>query len=587
VPKAATRHRKHGYAMDTAVVATAPGYFPGWATGREDVALRLTRADAKVAGRVVTLEGRPVAGATVRVTSVVAPVAGTLDPWLEAVRVRKEPDAALLSGHFGSTVPAAVLPGVAVTARTGADGRFELGGYGRDLRLRAVVEGPGIATRTVGFVTRDVGGESVLAFGAGSPIYGAGGTVAAVPNRPITGVVRDRQTGEPLPSVVVQSVMLAGSSHLQVGLVRTRTGADGRYTLLGMPAGEGNRIAAAPETEQAHLPAGATVPGVPGTAPVTVDFALSRGMWVEGVVRDRRGKPVPHVSVSYFPHEANDRARQLYAADGAATGFGGSGPTGADGKFLTVGLPGEGYVIATVDGDRDLAAAERAGEGGASTTVLETLPYRVRTSTVNAVYAIDVPAKAESFRRDVTLEAGVNLTVTLVGPDGKPVAGARSFGVDRSDQWREEARPGEHRVTGYNPTRPRTVLFRHAAMNLVGRLDLPADFASTHHTVEMRPGVTLTARVLDAHGKPCPGFAVGSSFLWSQWDDSVEAWARLTPGAERIVTDAEGRFRIPALPPRGSYAITVKSRFLSQFRLDAAASGAKDLGDLQLPLVGD
>ena len=37
--------------MEPAVVAAAPGYFPGWAVGREDVTLRLSRADAKVAGR--------------------------------------------------------------------------------------------------------------------------------------------------------------------------------------------------------------------------------------------------------------------------------------------------------------------------------------------------------------------------------------------------------------------------------------------------------------------------------------------------------------------------------------------------------
>ena len=48
-----------------------------------DLTIRMPRDDAPLAGRLVDLEGRPVAGATVRVTAIAAPPSGDLTPFLE------------------------------------------------------------------------------------------------------------------------------------------------------------------------------------------------------------------------------------------------------------------------------------------------------------------------------------------------------------------------------------------------------------------------------------------------------------------------------------------------------------------------
>src|SRR5262249_51369650 len=143
--------------------------------------------------------------------------------------------------------------------------------------------------------------------------------------------------------------------------------------------------------------------------------------------------------------------------------------------------------------------------GGAARTTLPTLPYRIRTDSWDAVYAIDVPRKATAFRRDLTLQAGRRITVTVVGPDGRPVAGTLSFARRAGEAWHAEARPGEHEIEAFNPKWPRPVVFRHPAKGLIGVLRVPANFDGISMRVPLRPGSILTGRVLDEDGKPAAG----------------------------------------------------------------------------------
>src|SRR5262249_25073786 len=71
----------------TVVTATAANHGPGWvqipARGkRDDLALRLVADDMPITGQIVDLEGKPVAGATLRVLQVNAAPGEDLGPWL-------------------------------------------------------------------------------------------------------------------------------------------------------------------------------------------------------------------------------------------------------------------------------------------------------------------------------------------------------------------------------------------------------------------------------------------------------------------------------------------------------------------------
>src|SRR5262249_23262862 len=146
--------------------------------------------------------------------------------------------------------------------------------------------------------------------------HGANFRYVAGPTKPIVGVVRDRDTKKPLAGVTVQSYKLANSPYHGVDMVRTTTDAQGRYRLVGMPKGDGNKILLPPRADQPSPPAHAVVPDTPGFDPVTVDWELKRGVWIEGRITDKvTGKPLKG-SVEYFSMYANPNLRDYPGFDG-------------------------------------------------------------------------------------------------------------------------------------------------------------------------------------------------------------------------------------------------------------------------------
>src|SRR5262249_55399678 len=109
-----------------------------------------------VAGRVLDLEGKPIAGATVRVERVQSPPDGKLDAWIDEVKRQGK------RGTRDGTVRPFGLPILAMpgqprsSATTGPDGRFRLEGLPRDGIVTALITGPGIETAVVYILTRDV-----------------------------------------------------------------------------------------------------------------------------------------------------------------------------------------------------------------------------------------------------------------------------------------------------------------------------------------------------------------------------------------------------------------------------------------------
>jgi hypothetical protein len=59
----------------------------------------------------------------------------------------------------------------------------------------------------------------------------------------------------------------------------------------------------------------------------------------------------------------------------------------------------------------------------------------------------------------------------------------------------------EFTAAKFNPKRPRDILFQHAEEGLIGILQPPAENGGAV-TVRMRPGASVTGRLLDAAGRP-------------------------------------------------------------------------------------
>ncbi len=106
----------------------------------------------------------------------------------------------------------------------------------------------------------------------------------------------------------------------------------------------------------------------------------------------------------------------------------------------------------------------------------------------------------------------------------------------------------------------------------------------------MRPGATVTGRLVDADGLPLANVEL----LLGIRDRSLDMWVSYYP--DRIRTDRNGRFRIEALLPDQRFlALLPNKRFLLSdgrggemyFGDGLRAGETKDLGDVRLRRTGE
>src|SRR5262249_14315094 len=172
-----------------------------------------------------------------------------------------------------------------------------------------------------------------------SLVYGVPFDFAAAPCKPIVGVVRDKDTGKPIPGAIVTSFQLAGSNYVQTE-VQTVADKDGKYRLNGMPKGEGNVIRAGPPEGVPYLMPTHRLADSPGLQPITADFTLKLGVWIIGKVKDKvTGQPARAV-FDYCIFADNPLRKEVpnlvfnnYTYNNAI-----------DGTFKIVGLPGRGLI---------------------------------------------------------------------------------------------------------------------------------------------------------------------------------------------------------------------------------------------------
>ena len=243
----------------------------------------------------------------------------------------------------------------------------------------------------------------------------------AAPTRPVVGVVRDKDTRKPLAGVTIESYMLANSRVPGNNIVRTTTDAEGRYRLIGLPKGRGNKIRLVPRGDQPYLSVNALVPDSPGLEPVTVDFALKPGVWIEGKLTDKlSGAPV-RGAVLYFALATNSNVREHPGIEDTIPPSEVTEAKG-DGSYRVVGLPGPGLIAVGYTGEH-LLVPERDDEYGSNDPYIDASPHLGRLLNYTALARINPLEGVGSVQRDITLDPGWTFTCTVEGPDGKPLVG--------------------------------------------------------------------------------------------------------------------------------------------------------------------
>jgi RNA polymerase sigma factor (sigma-70 family) len=571
------------------VVAMAPGFGPAWASiatinEAKDLTLRLVGDDVPIIGRVLDLEGRPIAGVTVRPVLLSAYPNEDLSAWEAAMARAKD-----INNNEAIRLPSRGLElfrwrqELAVT--TGADGKFHLTGIGRERLVSLWFQGPTIVDSFIESSVRTRRGPTYrLPIQQDRPEFGAlvyhGATFdhVAAPTRPIEGTVRDRDTGKPLAGISIRSDRFAGSAISGRDHVRATSSADGRYRLLGMPSGGGNVLTANPGPGKPWLGTAAEVPKGTAPQPANVDFDLKRGVAIRGKVVDKAtGTPVPGI-VEYFLFGDNPRRAEISQLHG------GEVATGADGTFELIGLPGRGLVAARAAQDHYLAGQGAASIAGADEHGwFRTEPHICQPGFFHAVIAIEPAQGTDTLTCELAVDHGNSRAGTVFDPSGKPVAGcvAVSLCPATMSQHVDTLTSDTFTAIALDPRQGRHLFFRHHQKKLAAVVMAQGN-ENGPLAVRLQPAGTIVGRLVGDDGRLPNGLVIKVDYGPGQFADIPYYCTFIEPALGN-----DWRFRIEGLIAGVKYDLPLRvgaEKLLGRIGqgISLEPGETRDLGDVRV-----
>jgi RNA polymerase sigma factor (sigma-70 family) len=530
------------------VVALAPGYGAGWLaldTDADQPVADITLPPEQIIhGRVFDLLGQPAGNVRVSVTAIRRVVAA--QPL--ARRASYE------GPRFWWAHPDN-LPGWPRTVVSDAEGRFTVRGVGRGFRAFLTFVDPRYATQVVETDTDEISLKKPLA-------------IALQPARTISGRVTYADTGKPVPNVRV-GVMEFDQLRLGLGAPPpffTTTDHEGRYRANPRGGAQGSVYAVAPRGEP-YLGATQPITWPKGAITYSTDLALPRGVLIRGKVAELTShQPVAGAIVAVRAPATSDTS----VANPPVK-------TSADGSFVFAARTRRGYIV--VNGPTGDYVRRELDEG----LITDGQPGGRRFS-YHAFLACDQNPGDPDHDVNLTLQACRPIKGHVVGPDGKPLAGAWILSRLHIDDTRfpqsQHWNPYYHGIThnglfevhGLAPDAEVSVSFLEpklklgATVRISGKPDV-----SEAILVKLAPCGTATARLVGPDGKPLSHFTPRAAFLmvvtpgeFSNTKDRKEG--ALTPHAAGPLTaidpvnypappasDGDGRIVFPALIPGTTY----------------------------------
>ncbi|HEY7312754.1 MAG TPA: sigma-70 family RNA polymerase sigma factor [Gemmataceae bacterium] len=562
--------RKSGH-----VVVKADGFTFAWhgiAKQQTDLTFHVAPDDNPVVGRIINLEGKPLAGLRVTAWSAAAPEKGDLTPFVKAMQSREAFYQAYyqhlpnrLHSPFYWRPPVPLLP----TTTTDADGRFRLPGFAKERVVELRIEGKTVETQNLFVLTRPApreGGTLLSAPRIKDPIFGPDKAVMMVvendfvhplpPGGTVAGTVRDADTGRPIPRAIVESYMLAGTILAQNTIYHTVADDQGRYRFTGLPRGAGNRIRIRPPADLPYVPAVKEVPAAKLFAEATVDAALKPGVWVDVTVADKTtGRPVLG-SVSYFVLPEKPSPERPFEQP-FADAYNNFMTIRNDGTFRFAAVPRRAILAYRADWEKYPIAREAA-------TIY--FPFGLSSSNFQAFAEINPKLGEGPVKVKFVLDAERVVKGKLLDPEGRPLSGVLAAGL-RHDWYRDAHGPlktAEFTALGVDPDRPRLLCFVHPDKKLAGSVVVRGD-EKTPIAVKLQPWATVSGRLLDADGKPIPN----ATLAFTEVPVSKPGKPRSLDTGLHVVTrfagqpsldprtDAQGRFQVERLVPGLKYNLAL------------------------------
>ncbi|WP_146446526.1 M56 family metallopeptidase [Botrimarina colliarenosi] len=577
---------------EVAIVASLKGFGPGFEVipdgepAVDSLTLHIVRDDVPIRGKVVDLEGNPLAGVTVAVCNVAATDDESLDAWLAAIN-RGEWFWRAIDKHFKRRTRQHP-PHAAAEVTTNAKGEFVITGVGRERKVRVALSGPTIAYTLATIITRDT--EPLIAddpeFSHKQIIYGARAQIFAQPTQPIEGVVSDAETGAPLAGVSIRQKSMI--RRFLPGELRLRAVSDseGRFRLVGMAKGDQNQILATPNDDQPYLIRRYDVPERIGIEPIKMAIELHRGVWITGRVTDEAsGEPIVgsrSVFAQYFPHRSNPYASALPEyKDGSADGYQDSYTVAPDGTYRLVGLPGKaiaGVVLWSESPYPRGQGFDEILEADAKDYLpgyysLGGTPSRLSLTSIRGV---NIPEDTPEFVIDFALERGRTVQVSVADDQGEPIDGVTAAGLLRRSRW-TQPEGSLLKVSALAKAEERTLLIHHPEKRLGRALQISASESPDDLSVQLEPCATVCGQIAEGDETPLPGARIRFS---------PRPGGDFSPELIEITTDELGRFEQTGVLPGTSYDVylestRVKFKVLAE-DLEVSPGETIDLGEIDV-----
>ena len=564
----------------------------------EAVTVELPKS-VKIRGKIVSIEGLPVANAKIEVYSAAVTKPDKLDAWLENADTTPQKDdysmamgGPPVSERLFPAHPSALPLEAVETVQSDENGEFEvIDLIAEDDICVFRVTGADIAYKLLHVLGRDMNtvyGSGITNVTKTVAHHGRNFNYVAAPSVPVHGIVRDAETKKPLVDTWVAIGGIYGATMSQSGIIRTRTDSAGHYRIEGLPlvpttskTYRRNRLEIRPG-KLPYMETDVVVPIGNGTDPIELDIELRRGVLAEGQLTNKKGEPIANANLWYSPYSNNEHcAKYARYADNTKTVLGNDTryTTNEDGKFSIPVIPGRGVIGAkTIEGSfvpafgaKTIEAFQKDAEG--DDPISYKLSDHIMHTTFQSLVEIDVPEDASPHDVAMQVDEGISMVVRFVDPDGKPLTGVRGGGLISNGGWKtiEE----DHATAeGLEIDTIRAIRFLHTERELSRFARIIPDGKQKEFVLELLPYGSMTGRIVDPEGRPVV-------------DATVQAMHQNDPAfsssLQQVSTDAEGRFTVK-LPVGVKYEIQVQvgNQFRTVEPVDMTSEPMQvTLGDLE------